>query len=73
VDGKKIWRTFNFPGFRDALAFVNRIAALAEEEGHHPNLHLLYNQVRVDLTTHAIGGLSENDFIVARKIELLGG
>jgi len=51
------------------VEFFNKVAALAEEEGHHPDLHLeSYRQVAVELWTHAIGGLSENDFIVAAKI-----
>jgi 4a-hydroxytetrahydrobiopterin dehydratase len=51
------------------VEFFNKVAALAEEEGHHPDLHLEgYRQVAVELWTHAIGGLSENDFIVAAKI-----
>jgi 4a-hydroxytetrahydrobiopterin dehydratase len=51
------------------MNFVNRVADLAEEEGHHPDFYVSYNRVRVDLTTHAIGGLSENDFIMAAKID----
>jgi 4a-hydroxytetrahydrobiopterin dehydratase len=68
-EGKSIRRRFSFKDFREAMAFVNRIAELAEEEGHHPDFFLSYNRVRVDLTTHAIGGLSENDFILAAKID----
>jgi 4a-hydroxytetrahydrobiopterin dehydratase len=56
--------------FVEAMALLNQIAELAESEGHHPDLHLTgYRQVRIELTTHAIGGLSENDFIVAAKID----
>ncbi len=70
-DGRWIRRRFRFPGFRSAVAFVNRIADLAEEEGHHPDFRINFNRVVVDLTTHAIGGLSENDLIMASKIDRL--
>lgn len=69
--GKKISHTFKLKTFRDAIAFVNKIADLAEEEGHHPNIHIFYNKVKIVLTTHAIGGLSRNDFILGAKIEKL--
>jgi 4a-hydroxytetrahydrobiopterin dehydratase len=62
-------RTFNLPDFKAALELANKIGAIAEEEGHHPDLTLGYGNVGVELTTHAIGGLSENDFIVAAKID----
>jgi 4a-hydroxytetrahydrobiopterin dehydratase len=58
--------------FMAALEFFNRVAELAEEEGHHPDLHLEgYRNMSIELWTHAIGGLSENDFILAAKIDLL--
>ena len=70
VDGvKKLTRTYTFPDFVQALAFVNRAGAVAEEEGHHPDLFLTWGKVGVELTTHAIGGLSENDFILAAKLD----
>ena len=69
LEDAKIRRTFTFPSFRNAVAFVNRVADVAEEEGHHPNLHVRYDTVSVDLSTHAVHGLSPNDFILARKIE----
>jgi 4a-hydroxytetrahydrobiopterin dehydratase len=65
---KKISRTFTFADFAGAMEFVNKVAALAEEEGHHPDISISWNKVVLALTTHAIGGLSENDFIVAAKI-----
>jgi 4a-hydroxytetrahydrobiopterin dehydratase len=68
-ENKKISRTFKFKDFREAMRFVNSIADVANEEDHHPDIHIYYNKVLVELTTHAIGGLSGNDFIVARKIE----
>ena len=64
-------RRFRFKDFKEAMAFVNRVAALAEAEGHHPDIHISWNRVRLDLTTHAIKGLSENDFILAAKINAL--
>ena len=70
-DTKSISREFAFKDFKSALAFVNKIGALAEEEGHHPDLTLGWGKVGVFLTTHAIHGLSENDFILAAKIDLL--
>jgi 4a-hydroxytetrahydrobiopterin dehydratase len=65
---RKLERRFKFRDFREAMAFVNRVADLAEEEGHHPDIHISWNRVRLELTTHAIKGLSENDFIVAAKV-----
>ncbi|MDO8626554.1 MAG: 4a-hydroxytetrahydrobiopterin dehydratase [Candidatus Magasanikbacteria bacterium] len=71
TDNQKIRHDFKFANFRAAMEFVNKLAALAENEGHHPDLHIHYNRVIVELTTHAINGLSENDFILAKKIELI--
>ncbi len=69
-DGKRISRKFKLKNFVAAIRLVNALADLAEREQHHPDLHLTgYRFVQVDLTTHAIGGLSENDFIVAAKID----
>jgi 4a-hydroxytetrahydrobiopterin dehydratase len=62
-------RTFTFKDFKQALAFANKIGEIAEEEQHHPDLTVGYGNLGVELTTHAIGGLSENDFIVAAKID----
>lgn len=69
---KRIEKEYTFKNFKKALDFINKVGALAEEEGHHPDM-LLYgwNKVRVMLTTHAIGGLSENDFILASKIDMV--
>jgi len=69
--GSKISQEFKFKDFKEAIAFVNKIAELAENEGHHPDIHIFYNKVLVEIWTHFIGGLSENDFILASKIELL--
>lgn len=63
-------REYELKNFRDVLDFVNKIGELAEEEGHHPNLYLHdWKKLRIELTTHAIGGLSVNDFILAVKID----
>ncbi len=67
----KLERTFRFPNFADALAFVNRIGELAEAQGHHPDIELGWGRVRVTLLTHKIGGLSESDFILAAKTDAL--
>ncbi len=68
-EDKKIKKEFKFKDFKAAMGFVNKVAGLAEEEGHHPSIFISYNKVRITLTTHAIGGLSENDFIMAAKID----
>lgn len=70
-DAKKITRTVVFPDFVTALAFINRVGKLAEREGHHPDIAIHYNQVVFDIWTHSIKGLSENDFIIAAKIDAL--
>lgn len=68
----QIKRDFKFKNFKEAVAFVNKVAELAETEGHHPNIFLhSWNKVRLTLYTHAIGGLSENDFIMAAKVNEL--
>jgi len=70
IDGRlALTRTFRFKGFTPGVDLINRIAVIAEAEGHHPDLHLGYGSLRVDLTTHAAGGLTENDFVLAAKID----
>lgn len=72
VDDKKIQRDFSFKNFKAVIAFVNKIADLAEHEGHHPDLYIHdFKKLKVELWTHKINGLSENDFILAAKIEKL--
>ncbi len=71
IDNKKIRKEFKFKNFKEAMTFVNKIAEIAEAEGHHPDIHIFYNRVNIELWTHAVGGLSENDFIMAAKIEQL--
>jgi 4a-hydroxytetrahydrobiopterin dehydratase len=69
-DEKYIERDFTFKNFREALVFVNQVGEIAEEEGHHPDIFLHnWKKVRINLTTHAIHGLSVNDFIVAAKVD----
>ena len=71
-DGKAIYREYITKNFVAAVEFINKIAEVAEAENHHPDLHLTgYRKLRIDLSTHALGGLSENDFIVAAKINEL--
>jgi 4a-hydroxytetrahydrobiopterin dehydratase len=67
----KIKKEFRFKNFTEAMIFVNKIANLAESEGHHPDIFISWNKVRLELFTHAIHGLSENDFILAAKIDKL--
>jgi len=71
-EGKRIRRHWTAKNFMAAVEFFNKVAALAEEEGHHPDLHLEgYRNATIEIWTHAIGGLSENDFILAAKINLI--
>ena len=71
-EGKKIKKEFKFKDFKEALNFVNKVGDIAESENHHPNIYLYgWNKVRITLTTHAIKGLSINDFILASKIDKL--
>jgi len=68
-DNQKITRRFNFVNFKHTMSFVNEVARIADEEGHHPVMHVYYGTVEIELWTHAIDGLSENDFILAAKID----
>lgn len=65
----KISRDFRFSSFDAARDWINRVAEIAGEQDHHPDIHWSYNRVRVELYTHKIGGLSENDFILAARID----
>ncbi|HLH45013.1 MAG TPA: 4a-hydroxytetrahydrobiopterin dehydratase [Bryobacteraceae bacterium] len=71
VDEHHLEKSFAFPDFKTALEFVNRIGAVAEQEGHHPDLCLGWGSVKVTTYTHKIGGLSESDFILAAKVDQL--
>ncbi len=71
-DGIRIRKEWVVKHFRAGMAFFNEVAEVAEAEGHHPDLHLVgYRNVAIEIWTHAIGGLSENDFILAAKIDTL--
>jgi len=72
IADKALEKEFKKKDFAEALAFVNNIGKIAEEEGHHPDIFLHgWNKVKITLSTHAIKGLSENDFILARRIDLI--
>lgn len=71
-DGRIISRTFTFDTFAQALARADAIGVIAEAEGHHPDLHVSWGKLSVELSTHSIGGLSQNDFILAAKIDAIG-
>ncbi len=67
---KAINKKYSFKNFKEALVFVNKVGSISESEGHHPDIHLTdYKKVSINLSTHAIGGLSQNDFILAAKID----
>lgn len=71
-DGKTISRTYSMKGFAEAVELIQNILPVAEADDHHPDLHLTgYRRLTVEMSTHSIGGLSENDFILAAKIESL--
>lgn len=69
--GTRLARRFDFADFQGAMKFVNRVAELAEQEGHHPDIAIHWNKVELVLWTHKIGGLHENDFILAAKVDRL--
>ena len=72
-EGQRLRRTFRFKDYASALAFVDRVGALAEAEGHHPDISFGWGRAEVTFTTHIIKGLSENDFIMAAKTDVLAG
>jgi 4a-hydroxytetrahydrobiopterin dehydratase len=71
INEHHIIRTFTFPDFKQALDFVNRVGAVAEEQGHHPDILLTWGKAEITLWTHKIDGLTESDFIMAAKIDRL--
>jgi len=71
IDQHHLTRAFTFSNFKQALDFVNRVAALAEEQGHHPDIVLKWGKAEITLWTHKIDGLTESDFIMAAKIDRL--
>jgi 4a-hydroxytetrahydrobiopterin dehydratase len=70
-DAHLLAREFHFKDFKEALEFVNKVGAIAEEEGHHPDIRFGWGKAELVFTTHSIGGLSENDFIAASKVDLI--
>lgn len=72
-DEPRLWREYTFKDFARAMKFVTKVAEIAESENHHPDIHIHYNKVKLVLWTHDLGGLSENDFILAAKIDELNG
>ncbi len=73
ADGPRLQRTLRFADFAELMVFVNRLAALAEEEGHHPDFSVRWNELVLALWTHDVSGLSRNDFILAAKLDRLPG
>jgi 4a-hydroxytetrahydrobiopterin dehydratase len=71
IDEHHLAREFKFPDFAEALAFVNRVGAVAEEQGHHPDILLAWGKAEITLWTHKVNGLTESDFIMAAKINRL--
>ncbi len=71
TEGHHLEKEFTFKDFKEALHFTNQVGQLAEEQGHHPDVYLAWGKVRVTIWTHKINGLSENDFLLAQKIERL--
>lgn len=70
INQNKIEKIFRFKDFKEALAFINSVGEIAETEQHHPDIYLFnWNKVKITLSTHALNGLSENDFILAAKID----
>ncbi|MGA3193786.1 MAG: 4a-hydroxytetrahydrobiopterin dehydratase [Terriglobales bacterium] len=71
IDGHHLVRSYEFPDFKSALAFVNRVGEIAEEQGHHPDILLSWGKADVTIWTHKVDGLTESDFILAAKIDRL--
>ena len=71
VNEHHLEKTFTFPDFVKALAFVDKVGAMAEQQGHHPDIYLAWGKVKATLWTHKIDGLTESDFVMAAKIEKL--
>ena len=73
VNEHHLTRAFAFPDFKQALDFVNRVGAIAEEQGHHPDILLAWGKAEISIWTHKINGLTESDFIMAAKIDEIAG
>lgn len=69
IENTKISKDFTFKNFKESMIFINQVADIAESEGHHPDIHVYYNKVKIELMTHEVNGLTENDFIIATKID----
>jgi 4a-hydroxytetrahydrobiopterin dehydratase len=69
VDETRLEKEYSFKDFREALAFTNRVGEIAEQEGHHPDVLLSWGKVGLHFTTHSIGGLTKNDFVMAAKAD----
>lgn len=69
IEDKEIKREFDFESFQEAIDFVNKVAEIAEEHNHHPDICIFYNKVRLTLSTHKAGGLTEKDFVLASLID----
>jgi 4a-hydroxytetrahydrobiopterin dehydratase len=69
IDEHHLEKEYKFKNFQEALDFTNRVGEVAEAEGHHPDIYLTWGKVKLDIWTHSIGGLSENDFILAAKAD----
>ncbi len=70
-DAREIHRVFRFKDFKEALAFVNKVGEIAEEQSHHPDIRFGWGKAELSLSTHSIGGLSESDFIIAARVDLV--
>lgn len=68
-EGNEIGKLYRFPGFDEAMAFVNRVAGLAREADHHPDIRISYDRVKLTLSTHSAGGVTERDFALAARID----
>ncbi len=71
VTAERLEKSYSFADFMGAMTLANKIAEIAEQEGHHPDLHIRWGELRVEIWTHAVNGLTENDFILAAKIDSL--
>ena len=71
-DGNEITKTLSFKNFHETMSFVNAVAHIANKLDHHPDMEVGYNKLKIRFSTHSVGGLSENDFVAAGKIDALG-
>lgn len=69
--GHHLEKEYSFPNFAEALTFVNKVGAIAEEEGHHPNIFFTWGEVKLSIWTHKVNGITEADFVLASKIDLI--